>query len=114
MPDLKLTKEDALKLVGAEADKHMRYFRDEADRIAEQLVATSEALTQKRPIDIATAEVAAVVEFVQLEDAHDHRAALHLGLNGPRGGGAATTELGRGLRPGRYRAIVLINRIGNE
>lgn len=114
MPDLKLTREDALKLVKAEADKYVRYLRDEAERIAEMLTATSAALMYKRPLDIANAEVAAVIELEQQSDSYGYRANIQLSLSGPSGGCCGTTELGRGLRSGRYRAVILIDRIGDE
>jgi hypothetical protein len=111
MPDLKLTRKDALKLVAAEAEKYTRYFRDEAERIAEMLAAAGEVATRKRPVDIASAEVAAVIELTQQSDLSGYRSQLRIDLSGPAGGCMGDTQLGRGLKPGRYRALVLIDRI---
>lgn len=105
--DLKLTPEDAIHIIGREVDGAVERIRDAGEALVKQLTAAN---TTVKPIDIAKAEIAAVIDFLNSYDFGGHTQ-LTLNFNGNGGG---YVDLHNGIRRGRYRALILIERLGDN
>lgn len=103
--DLKLTTEMATKRLGQEVEDAIQRIRATGEYLAVQLSDTS---TVTKPVDIAKAEVAVYIDFVQAYDLGP-RSQLNLSLSG---GSCGYVDLHSGIRRGRYRALILIERLG--
>lgn len=104
--DLKLTAEIATKRLGQEVEDAISRIRSTGEDLAVQLSNASAAI---KPIDVAKAEVAAYIDFVQAYYLST-RTQLNLNFNGSSW---SYVDLHNGFRPGRYRALILIERLGD-
>ncbi len=104
--DLKLTPEIATHQLGRDVEGAIERIRAIGEDLAKEL---SVASTAVKPIDIAKAEVAAVIDFAQpYENGENYRPQMQLNFSGSGGG---SVQLHSGIRKGRYRALILIDRL---
>lgn len=104
--DLKLTAEDATRALGREVVAAIERIRQTGAELAEQLATASTVI---KPVDIASAEIAGVIDFTQYVDTH-YRTQMQLSFGGCGGG---YVDLINGIRHGRYRALILVERLGD-
>lgn len=105
--DLKITPETAMKQLGREIERALEDIRATGKDLAEQLTVAGAAV---KPIDLTHAEVAAVIDFTNCYDMIP-RTQLSLSFNG--GGSGGYVDLHNGIRKGRYRALITIERLGD-
>lgn len=108
MPDLKITEELALKALGAAADRAQESLRSTAERLTEELRQAHDALTNPTKLDVAGADAAVVIDFFCNYDYQGGGGQIALNTPGSNGSYA---ELRSPLPRGRYRALILINRL---
>lgn len=106
MPDLKLDVETAVATIGRELDRGIGNLRGTAERLIDDLKSVAETIDGPMRVSIADADAACVIDFT-LSFNHSRHVALN--LNGGYGG---QVELANPLQQGRYRAVILINKIG--
>lgn len=94
MPDLKLDVETAVKTIGRELDRSIENLRGTASSLIDDLKSVAETLDGPMRVSIADADAACVLDFTT--DNYTNR--RHLTL--------------RPLPPGKYRAVILLNKIG--
>lgn len=107
MPDLKLDLETAVATIGKQLDRGIENLRGTAGSLIDDLKSVADTLDGPMKLNIADADAACVLDFTT--DNYPARRHVDLRLDGGCGG---QVELASPLKPGRYRAIILLNRIG--
>ena len=107
MPDLKLDVESAVATIGKQLDRGIESLRGTAEGLIRDIKSVAEVLDGPMRLNIADADAACVIDFQT--DNYPARRHVRLDLDGGCGG---YVELANPLPPGRYRAVVLLNKIG--
>lgn len=105
MPDLKLDTETAVATIGRELDRGIESLRGTAARLVEDLKTVSNVKSDPMLLSIADADAACVIDCTTL--GYPVRT-IRLELGGGCGG---QIDLMSPLPAGRYRAVVLFNKI---
>jgi len=106
--DLKLTADDAIHILNDAVDNAIEALQDRADSLAEQLRAAAEFTGER--FSVGSADAAIVVDF---EIAHNWPArSIFLGVD--NGFAGRPVQLAHHLEQGKYRALVLINRVPDD
>lgn len=109
--DLKMTVEDAVRLLGTETKESMDRIRRVGEALAEELFASVKARANLALPNVASAAVAAIVDFpFRGWNTPQRGSQMQLSFNGQ---GVGTVDLVRNLPDGRYRALITIERIGD-
>ena len=106
MPDLKLDLDTAVATIGKQLDRGIESLRGTAESLIDDLKTVAEALDGPMRVSITDADAACVIDFTT--DTYPPRR-IELNFGGGFGGRA---ELAEPLKPGRYRAVILLNKIG--
>lgn len=111
MPDLKLDVESAVAVIGRELDRGIESLRGTAERLTQDIKSVAETLDGPMRVSIADADAACVIDLVVPTNYGSYTKYIELTLNG-NGGCGGRVELASPLPPGKYRAVILLNRIG--
>lgn len=111
MPDLKLDVETAIATIGRELDHGIENLRGTAERLTDDIKAVAETLDGPMRVSITDADAACVIDLVVPVGYGNNMRYISLYLDGGAGCGGRV-ELASPLPPGRYRAVVLLNKIG--
>jgi hypothetical protein len=105
MPDLKLDIETAVTALGKQLDYGIESLRRTAEALLGDIRTAAEVLDGPMKLNIADADSACVIDFsLNYGNARN----IELRMNGSDGG---HVELASPLPQGRYRAIILLNKI---
>lgn len=110
--DLKMTTEDAIRLLGNETRESIDRIRRVGESLAEELSASIKTRADlPSPPHVATAVVAAIIDFpFRGYGANQRSSQMQLAFNGQ---GVGAVDVARGLLDGRYRALITIERLGD-
>lgn len=111
MPDLKLDVETAVATISRELDRGIENLRGTASSLIDDLKAVAETLDGPMRISISDADAACVIDLSIPAHYGNHTKYLVLSLDGG-GGWNGRVELTSPLAPGKYRAVILLNKIG--
>lgn len=106
MPDLKLNLDTAVATIGKQLDRGIESLRGTAERLIDDLKTAASVLDGPMKMNIADADAACVIDFTTHSFPSRN---ITLQLDGGTGG---RVELAEPLKPGRYRAVILLNKIG--
>lgn len=107
MPDLKLDVESAVAVIGRALDRGIESLRGTAERLTDDIKSVAETLDGPMRVSIADADAACVIDFTTSNYGNMRNVTLQLD-----GGCGGRVELASPLPPGKYRAVILLNRIG--
>lgn len=110
MPDLKLDVETAVATIGRELDRGIESLRRTSTSLIDDLKNVAEMLDGPMKLNIADADVACVIDFGINVYNTGGSGMRRLELRFENGTGGYV-ELANGLQQGRYRAVILINKI---
>ncbi len=105
MPDLKLDQKSVIKAIEECAESAVGRLRGLATSLSDDVAAVSEILADPKKLDLATSDAAIVIDF---ENNYGHTRNISLQLDSGVGG---HVRLMNPLPSGKYRAIVIINKI---
>jgi hypothetical protein len=104
MPDLKLDTEAAVAKLGKQLDSGIESLRREAERLTGDIRTCAEVLDGPMKLNIADADAACVVELFVNYPTRNIEFRIDSGNSG-------RVELASPLPIGRYRAVILMNRL---
>lgn len=107
MPDLKLNIEAAVAALGKQLDNSIESLRGTAERLIEDIKLVASVHADPMKLNVADADAACVIDFTTSN--YNNMRHLELRVEGGHGG---YIELASPLQPGKYRAIILLNKIG--
>lgn len=105
MPDLKLDAEVVIARIGRAVDSAIDGLRNEAERIIKDVREVAAVLSTPTKLDIASSDCAVVIDF------HNNYGGKQIELVVGGGGNGGYAQLAHELPKGRYRAIILLNKI---
>lgn len=111
MPDLKLDVETAVSTIGRELDRGIENLRGTASSLIDDLKAVAETLDGPMRVSISDADAACVIDLRIPTHYGNHTKYVALSFDGS-GGLGGRVELASPLPPGKYRAVILLNKIG--
>jgi hypothetical protein len=109
MPDLKLDVEAATAALGKQLDYGIENLRQTAERLIDDIKTIVAVQQNPTKLNINDADAAILIDFFNNYDGTDGQITLQL-----PGGTGGYARLAKGLPRGKYRAVILINKIDGE
>jgi hypothetical protein len=109
MPDLKLDVESAVATIGKQLDRSIESLRGTAEGLVSDIKSVAEVLDGPMRLNIADADAACVIDLT-IPNYDSNARYVYLSLDGS-GSCGGRVELASPLPSGKYRAVILLNKI---